>query len=428
MTGISEEIKPGEIVAHLFRKESGRLVAVLTRLFGPHNLDLAEDVVQDSFTEAINQWNYNGIPGNPTAWIFKVAKNKAINILNREKYKRQYISDISNLFQSEWTAEPATQYFFSEQEILDDQLRMMFTCCHPAVTADSQVALSLKTLCGFSIPEIAKAFLTTEENIKKRLVRARQRIRENKIPFEVPQGKELEKRLQAVLETLYLLFNEGYSASKGNDIIRYELCEESIRLTGIIVQHRAIQNKTNVYALLALMQLNASRFKARQDDKGRLVTMEEQNRSLWNQELIEKGIANLDQSSSGHHLSVYYILAAISACHCTAPDYKSTDWKTILSLYDSLIEIDNSPVILLNRSVAISKVNGVQKALEELEQLKNIQSLSGYYLFYSTQAEFYIRSNEFVKARDSLEKAITLAPLQAEKDLLRERLSACLKK
>ncbi len=428
MAEISEEKRPGEIVAHLFREQSGRLVAVLTRLFGSHNIDLAEDVVQDSFAEAINQWNYNGIPNNPAAWIFKVAKNKAINILNREKYKKQYVSDISHLLQSEWTAEPAIEYFFSEQEILDDQLRMIFTCCHPAVTADSQVALSLKTLCGFSIPEIAKAFLTTEENIKKRLVRARQKIREDKIPFEVPQGKELEKRLQAVSETLYLLFNEGYSASKGNDIVRYELCEEAIRLAEIILAHPAIQNKTNVYSLLALMQLNASRFKARQDDKGGLVTMEEQDRSLWDNELIEKGIAALDRSSSVQQLSVYYILAAVSACHCTAPDYRSTDWKTILSLYDNLVKIDSSPVILLNRSVAVSKVNGAEKALEELEQLKSIPSLINYYLFYSTQAEFYIRLNEFARAAGSLETAISLAPLQAERDLLQKRLSSCLEK
>ncbi len=427
MATTTEEMKPGEIVGHLFRKESGRLVAVLTRLFGPHNLDLAEDVVQDSFTEAINQWSYSGIPSNPAAWIFKVAKNKAINILNREKYKRQYVSDVSHLLQSEWTAEPALQYFFSDQEILDDQLRMMFTCCHPAITTDSQVALSLKTLCGFSIPEIAKAFLTTEENIKKRLVRARQNIREDKIPFEVPQGKELEKRLQAVLETVYLLFNEGYSASKGNDIIRYEPCEEAIRLTEIILQHPVIQNKTNVYALLALMQLNASRFKARQDNDGRLITMEQQDRSLWNRELIENGITNLSRSTS-EPLSVYYILAAISACHCTAVDYASTNWTAILSLYDSLVVIDKSPVILLNRTVAVSKVNGAQQALKELEHLKNIPSLAGYYLFYSTQAEFYIQLNDTGKAIESLERATALAPLQAEKDLLSERLSTALKK
>lgn len=202
---------------------------------------------------------------------------------------------------------------------MDDQLRMIFTCCHPAISADSQVALALKTLCGFSIAEIAKAFLTSEENIHKRLVRARQKIRENKIAFEVPHGSALEQRLQAVLETIYLLFNEGYSASKGNDLIRYELCEEAIRLAEIIEASHSIQDKSNVYALLALMQLNASRFKSRQDNEGNLLTMAEQDRSLWDGALIQKGISNLTKAAAQNHISVYHLLATISAVHCSAP-------------------------------------------------------------------------------------------------------------
>src|SRR5688500_7888859 len=219
-----------QLIDHLFRRESGKLVSVLTRIFGSENLDLAEDVVQDSLVEALKQWTYKGIPEKPSAWLFMVAKNKALNIINREKYKRKYSSDVAHFLQSEWTAEPALNHIFSEQQIVDDQLRMMFTCCHPAISADSQVALILKTLCGFSIPEIAKAFLTTEENVNKRLVRARQKIRDDKIPFEVPEGKDLEARLEAVLEAIYLLFNEGYSASTGNDLVRFELDRKSTRL------------------------------------------------------------------------------------------------------------------------------------------------------------------------------------------------------
>jgi RNA polymerase sigma factor (sigma-70 family) len=244
----------------------------------------------------MNHWTYKGVPDNPSAWLFRVAKNKALTLLNREKYKRQYASDVAHYLQSEWTAEPALRHLFSEQEILDDQLRMIFTCCHPAISTDSQVALALKTLCGFTIPEIAKAFLTSEEDINKRLVRARQKIREDKIPFEVPQGKALEQRLGAVLQTIYLLFNEGYSASGGNGLIRYELCEEAIRVAEIIEAHSAIQNKSNVYALLALMQLNASRFKSRQDSEGNLLTMAEQaERSVWTDlpaEDLQKHIQN----------------------------------------------------------------------------------------------------------------------------------------
>src|SRR5688572_12697586 len=223
-----------QLVDHLFRHETGKLTAVLTRIFGSHNLELAEDVVQDSLLEAINVWNYKGVPENPTAWIYKVAKNKALNIVNREKYKRAYTSEAAHFLKSEWTANAALENLFSESEIQDDQLRMMFTCCHPSISSDSQVALTLKTLCGFSIPEIAKAFLTTEENTTKRLKRARQTIREDDIPFEVPEGVHLENRLDAVIQTIYLLFNEGYSASKGNDLIRYELCAEAIRLGEII--------------------------------------------------------------------------------------------------------------------------------------------------------------------------------------------------
>jgi RNA polymerase sigma-70 factor (ECF subfamily) len=208
------------LIDHLFRYESGKLVSVLTRIFGSENIDLAEDVVQDSLVEAINQWTYKGVPENPSGWLFKVAKNKALNIVNREKYKRQYSSDVVQYLQSDWTVEPGLNYIFSGQEITDDQLRMMFTCCHPSITQDSQIALTLKTLCGFSIPEIARAFLTMDDTINKRLVRARQKIRDAKIPFEVPVGQDMVQRLETVLGTIYLLFNEGYSASSGDDLIR----------------------------------------------------------------------------------------------------------------------------------------------------------------------------------------------------------------
>ncbi len=412
-----------KLIDHLFRHETGKIVSVLTRIFGTENMDLAEDVVQDSLIEAMKQWTYKGVPENPSAWLFKVAKNKALNILHREKYKRQYSSDLAHYMQTEWTTEPALNYFFSEREILDDQLRMIFTCCHPSISPDSQIALALKTLCGFSIAEIAKAFLTTEENINKRLVRARQKIRENKIPFEVPQATELEKRSGAVLETIYLLFNEGYSASKGNDIIRYELCHESIRLAEILATHPALHNKSGVYALLSLMLLNASRFRSRTDQEGRIIPMREQNRSLWDHSLIEKGFDYLHKAISFNNVSVYHILAAISAVHCSAPDFESTDWPTILSLYDQLIRLDPSPVVLLNRTVALSKVKGIRDALDELKNIGINPSLNSYYLFYSTEAEFYKDLGEYDKAISSLEKAIALSPLKAEKDFLQTRLN-----
>lgn len=384
--------------------------------------------MQDSLVEAMKQWTYKGVPENPSAWLFKVAKNKALNVINREKYKRQYSSDVVHYMRSEWTAEPAMNHLFSEKEILDDQLRMMFTCCHPSISKDSQVALTLKTLCGFSIPEIAKGFLTTEENIKKRLVRARQKIRENKIPFEVPGGKDLDARLEAVLETIYLLFNEGYSASHGNDVVRYQLCEEAIRLSEIIASHESLNDKFNVYAILSLMYLNASRFKARTDNKGRILTMAEQDRSLWDGLLMQRGFFYLEKTTTVENISVYQILAAISAHHCAAADFESTDWKGILSLYGSLVRIDHSPVVLLNRAIAVSKVFGVSQALDELEKIKDDPTMASYHLFYSTMAEFYTQTNQFQKARNCLQKAIDLSSLEAEKDLLTEKLRACINK
>jgi RNA polymerase sigma-70 factor (ECF subfamily) len=424
---MTDQTEINKLVDHLFRHESGKMVAVLTRIFGSENLDLAEDVVQDSLIEAIKLWTYKGVPDNPSAWLFKVAKNKALNIINREKYKRQYSSDITHFLQSEWTVEPALHHLFSEQEILDDQLRMMFTCCHPSITPDSQIALTLKTLCGFSIKEISKAFLTTEENINKRLVRARKKVREEKIPFEVPIGKDLKKRLQSVLETIYLLFNEGYSASTGENLIRYEICEEAIRLTEIIALHPSFQNESDVFALLSLMQLNASRFNARQDNKGNILTLDKQNRSQWDFSLMEKGFKNLEKSAD-NLISIYHILATISAYHCSVTNYNATDWQSILSLYDKLVQIDNSPIVLLNRAIALSKVNGSTKAIDELKEIEKFPSIKLNHLFYSTKAEFHIELNQFDKAVTTLEKAIELAPLKSEKMLLQEKLLYCREK
>ena len=416
------------IVEHFSRNESGKMVAVLTKIFGTANLDLAEDVVQDALVEAISQWQIRGVPDNPSAWLYRVAKNKALNIVNREKYKRQYSAEAGHFLQSAWTAEPALDYLFSNTQIQDDQLRMIFTCCHPVNTPDSQIALALKTICGLNVAEIARAFLTSEENISKRLVRARQKIREQKIPFEVPQGDELEKRQQAVLDTIYLLFNEGYSASTGKNLIRYTLCEEAIRLTEIISAHPLITAKADTFALQALMQLNASRFKARQDADGNIYTLEEQNRSLWNFELMEKGFVSLHKSTSNDHISVFHILAAISAYHCSASDYKSTDWNSILSLYDKLLLLDYSPVVQLNRAVALSKAVGLEEAIMELKKMSDSPLLTTYHLYYSTLASFLIESGRFEDALPVLQKAIGLTTLAAEKAVLMKKWNECMAK
>jgi RNA polymerase sigma-70 factor (ECF subfamily) len=305
---------------------------------------------------------------------------------------------------------------------------MIFTCCHPAISRDSQIALALKTLCGFSISEIAKAFLTTEENINKRLVRARKNIRDAKIAFEIPRGNELGERLNAVLETIYLLFNEGYSASKGNDIIRYELCEEAIRLAQMIAENKIIEQKENVLALLALMFLNVSRFKARQNNDGSILTMAEQDRSLWDQNMKDTGIQYLNEAAQSEKIGFYHIMAAISANHSMAPDFDSTNWQAILSLYNLLFEIDHSPLILLNRTIAILKVYGAEKAIAELEKLEDNPLLRTYHLLYSTKAEFYIHLHQYAQAAEYLKKSIQFALLKAEREMLQTKLDSCLKK
>lgn len=417
-----------KLIDHLFRHEYGKLVAVLTHLFGIENLDLAEDVVQDSLVEAIKDWPYKGVPDNPSAWLYRVAKNKALNILNREKYKRKYTLNTARLPDSYKTDGHPIDDIFSEHEIEDDVLKMIFTSCHPLLTKDSQVALTLKTLCGFSIVEIARAFFTTEETIKKRLVRARRKIREARLQFEIPDKREMQKRLDAVLETIYLVFNEGYSASTGDEIIRFELCEEAIRLAELLASSAIIHDKSAIYALLALMILNASRFTARTDNDGNILTLAEQDRSLWNKDLMQRGFSYLHGSTSGTKVSSYHILATISAYHCLAPGFASTDWKGILHMYDQLMILDSSSLVKLNRSIAISKVYGPAKAIEELKAVTADPAFTCYHLLYSTEAEFYSELGCYEKAAESYTRAIKYSPLKAEKRLLQKKLRHCLEK
>lgn len=414
-----------KLVDHLFRHEYGKLVSVLTKIFGSRNLDFAEDVVQDTLLDAIDQWKYKGIPENPAAWLYKAAKYKALNIINREGYKRRYSLEQAHSLQLEWTADPNMDHILSEEEIRDDQVRMMFTCCHPAISPDSQIALILKTLCGFGIPEMAKAFITNEENINKRLVRARKNIREAKIAFDIPKGKELEQRLAVVLEAIYLLFNEGYCASHGEFSIRYELCEEAIRIAGIISSHPAITEKGNVHALSSMMLLNASRFKSRQADDGMLIRLEEQDRSLWDKDMIRRGISFLYQSLGGAGISKYHILATISAHHCTARSVETTDWENILLLYDNLLEIDASAIVLLNRAVVISKVFTLQKAIDELERISKDPVIENYQYYYSTLAELYLLQERFPEAEKYFVRAIGLASVPSEKAALQKKLAFC---
>ncbi len=395
-------------INHLFRHEYGKLVSILTKTFGINNLELAEDVVQEAMLEALKQWGYRGVPDNPVGWIYKVAKFKAVSILNREKYRRDYASDVATQLQAVQSTEPTLNHIFTDKEIADDQLRMMFTCCHPTISRDSQVALTLKTLCGFSIPEISRAFLTNEENINKRLVRARQRIKKANIPFEVPTGKELAKRLESIIEVLYLVFNEGYQASCGEVAIRYELCEEAIRLAELVASNSNISNTSNISALLALMSFNASRFNSRLDEFDNIVDLKHQNRTKWDRDLIQKGLNYLNFATQHKQVSIYHILATISAHHCTAKDFGSTDWKSILSLYDNLLLIDNSPITQLNRAVVLAQTSNPEIAIKAIDKIKDLSLLKSYLPYYTVLAELHYQNKNLVEASDFLKKALNL--------------------
>jgi RNA polymerase sigma-70 factor (ECF subfamily) len=297
----------------------------------------------------------------------------------------------------------------------------MFACCHPALSPEDQTALALKTLCAFSANEIANAFLTTEAAIAKRLTRAKQKIRDEHIPFEIPAGVELSRRLDAVSQTLYLLFNEGYKASSGDDLIKEDLCQEAIRLGALLAEHPA-GNQPRIHALVALMLLNAARLPARMDSEGNILRLKEQDRSTWNQAMIARGINHLSESAAGEELSAYHLQAGIAACHCVASDYESTDWRKILSLYDLLMELDGSPVIALNRAVAVANVDGPQAGIEAVEAIHNGSQLKSYYLLYAVLGEFEKQLNNFQAAIDNFRKALELTELTSEQLFLSKRL------
>jgi RNA polymerase sigma-70 factor (ECF subfamily) len=410
------------VVEHLYRQEAGKMVATLTGIFGIEHLTLAEDVVQEALARALQTWPFYGVPANPAAWLMQTARNRALDVVRRERAFRDKEPEVIRLMEDDNAGPDAP--IFSEHEIADDRLRMMFVCCHPLMPQEDQAALALKTLCGFSPAEIAKAFLTTESAIAKRLTRAKQKIRDAKIPLEIPAGPELARRLDGVLRSLYLLFNEGYKAAAGDKLVREDICMEAIRLTSLLAEHLAgNQPKTN--ALLALMLLNAARTPARVDDSGNLLRLREQDRTRWDQPMIARGLSHLAQSAAGGELSEYHLQAGISACHCTARDYASTDWRQILSLYDRLLAFGGSPVVALNRAVALSEVHGSQAGVDAVNAIPNLKSLESYYLLHAVLGDFELQLNRLPIAAAHFQKALELAGMKSEQMFLEKRLQAC---
>lgn len=408
------------ITEHLFRHEAGKLVSALTGIFGMARLQLAEDVVQEAMIRALQTWPYHGIPDNPAAWLMQTARNRALDVIRREKFfhdkQPEIIASLEN-----WSSETSATATRHDDEIKDDRLRLIFACCHPQVPHDDQTALALKTLCGFSPAEIARAYLTTEAAIAKRLTRARQKIRDLGIPFEIPSGVELAPRLDGVLQVLYLLFNEGYKASSGDNLVREDLCAEAIRLASLLVSHPSA-DQPRTHALLALMLLNAARLPGRVDSRGNILRLTEQDRTTWHRPMIAQGLRHLASSASGDELSEYHLQAIIAASHATAADDATTDWNGILARYDQWMKINDSPVIALNRAVAIAKVHGPAAGIEAVASIENRKSLENYYLAHAVLGELHARLGHFQEAVVHLQNALDLTDLKSEQSFLLKQL------
>jgi RNA polymerase sigma-70 factor (ECF subfamily) len=405
----------------LFRRESRRLISVLTRILGPRNLELAEDVMQESFVAAMSDWGRNGLPDNPSAWLLTAARNRAIDVIRRERTRRTFAADLAMYLDSEWTLARTIDEAFGENWTRDDQLRMIFMCCHPMLSVESRVTLILKTLCGLSVPAIARALLTTESTINKRLYRTRQSLKD--VRFELPPEDALPEALDTVHTALYLLFNEGYLSSGEKPILR-DLCRDAMLLTQLLVDESSLANSQTV-ALLALMCLTAARLDARIDEEGRLVSLDAQDRSRWDHSLIRRGYGYLVRSSAMEAVSAtrFHLEAAIAARHCEAATFDETDWPSICRLYDRLIEIDSSPMVELNRAVAISFRDGAQAAIPIVEAIHLAGRLPHTHVVAAVLANLYARAGSEEPARQFQEEALARARSPHERELIARQIA-----
>ncbi len=397
-----------ELIPHLFRTEYRKIVSVLCKAFGIAYLETAEDIVSDTFLLASETWGLKGLPKNPTAWLYTVSKNKALDFLKRNAVFNQKI--VPEMKRPD-TGPNEPDIDLSGKNITDSQLQMMFAICHPAISPDAQVGLSLNILCGFGAEEIADAFLSNKETIYKRLARAKEKLKSEHIAIELPPPEEIAKRTETVLKTIYLLFNEGYYSSSQNINLRKDLCLEAMRLNLMLTDHEQT-NLPQANALLALMCFHASRFEARINQNGDLVLYEEQDESLWNRELIQKGEDYLNKASTGTRVSKYHLEAAIAYWHTHKKD-SAEKWESILQLYNKLLLLEYSPLAALNRTYALSKANGKEEAIREAEKL----DLKHYYLYHSLLGELY-KEQDPQKAIAHLQTALTLVKNDKEKTII----------
>ena len=405
-------METGELIPHLFRSEYSKIVSVLCSRFGFGQVEMAEDIASETFLSAAQSWPLNGIPANPTAWLYTVAKNKAKNYLHRTSL---FENKIASELKKNPEANTEMDIDLSPQNINDSQLQMMFTICHPSISEEAQISLSLRILCGFGIDEIAAAFLTNKETINKRLFRAKEKLREEMIRIELPAASEIEQRLYAVLRTIYLLFNEGYYSVSNDATLRKDLCFEAMRLCNILVENKNT-DLPEVNALLSLMCFHASRFDARLDKNGELVLYEDQDETLWDQELIAKGAWFLHRAAAGDQISKYHLEAGIAWWHTQKADTKEK-WGHILQLYNQLLQIEYSPIAALNRTYALSKANGKQEAIAEAEKLK----LEDNQFYFILLGELYSDTDPS-KAKQHFKKALALAKTQTDKQAIQKRM------
>ncbi len=413
-----------ELLDSLYRVDSGRILATLIRLLG--DFDLAEEAMHEAFAAALSLWPRSGVPGNPRPWLISTARFKAIDTLRRRARFDASQDELVRHLEARWSSAER----FKEEDRLeddsleDDRLRLIFTCCHPALPPEGQVALTLREVCGLTTEEIARAFLVTPATLAQRIVRAKAKIRETPIPYEVPTPQELPERLGAVLQVIYLVFNEGYSAAGGAEVTRAELTGEAIRLGRLLTELQPEPEvlKSEIIGLLSLMLLQESRRAARTSPAGELILLENQDRSLWNRELIAEGVALLEKALKSRRFGAYTLQAAIAAVHAEAESTATTDWRQIVALYDQLARIQPSPVVQLNRAVAIAMRDGPEAGLTHIDAVLEHGELTNYYLAHSARAELYRRLGRTAEAKSSYEKALALTQQEPERQFLRERI------
>jgi RNA polymerase sigma-70 factor (ECF subfamily) len=417
----TEQIR--ELLDSLYRVDSGRILATLIRLLG--DFDLAEEAMHEAFAAALSLWPRSGVPGNPRPWLISTARFKAIDTLRRRaRFDASQDEFARHLEAQSSSAERSNEENSLEDDSLeDDRLRLIFTCCHPSLPPEARVALTLREVCGLATEEIAKAFLITPRTLAQRIVRAKAKIRETPIPYEVPTPQELPERLGAVLHVIYLVFNEGYSAAAGAEVTRAELTGEAIRLGRLLAELRP---EPEVIGLLSLMLLQESHRAARTSPTGELILLENQDRSRWNKEQIAEGVALLKKAlgyrGKSHRFGAYTLQAAIAAVHAEAESVAVTDWRQIVALYDRLLRIQPSPVVQLNRAVAIAECEGPEAGLAQIDAVLEHGELANYYLAHSARADMYRRLGRTAEARASYEKALALTQQEPERQFLQERI------